>query len=271
MTDRSFMETKDGTRLFVRDWGQGRPVLFVHAWALHADQWDYQVAPMLDRGLRCVVYDKRGHHRSDQPGQGYDFDTLADDLAAVIETLDLHDVTLVGHSMGCSEIVRYLTRHGNGRVSRIVLLAPTTPFILKTADNPEGLDGQIFEGVRALWRTDFPKWVADNGPPFVVPETSPEMRAWIAGMMSLTPLPVLIECNRAMVATDFRAELKKIAVPTLLIHGDRDASAPLPLTGQRTAALIPGVAFKVYEGAPHGLFVTHMERVNADVLAFMEG
>jgi pimeloyl-ACP methyl ester carboxylesterase len=266
----AFVEAKDGTRLFIRDWGRGKPVLFVHAWALNADQWDYQAAFLLDRDFRCISYDTRGHSRSGQPGHGYDYDTLADDLGSVIETLDLHDVTLVGHSMGCSEIIRYLTRHGSGRVSRVVLLAPMTPLLLKTADNPEGIDASMFEAVRATWRKDFPKWLADNADPFFVPETSPGMKDWVLHMMYRTPLPVLIECNKAVVGTDFRAELTKIDVPVLLIQGDKDASAPLPLTGQRTAALIPGVVFKVYEGAPHGLFVTHMERVNEDILAFIE-
>ena len=260
----------DGTALFVRDWGQGAPVLFVHSWALHSAMWDYQIAPLLDEGYRCVAYDRRGHGRSDEPGAGYDFDTLADDLATVIETLGLSGVTLVGHSMGCSEIIRYLTRHGAGRVARVVLLSPTTPFILKTDDNPGGIDGALFAAVRGQWTRDFPKWTDDNATPFVVPETSRGLRDWLRQMMMQASLPVLVACNKSLVETDFRQELAALSTPVLLIHGDHDASAPLPLTGQRTAALIRKVDFRVYEGAPHGLFVTHMDKVNADIAAFLK-
>jgi pimeloyl-ACP methyl ester carboxylesterase len=259
----------DGTQLFVRDLGQGAPVLFVHSWAFDSGMWDYQIMPLLDEGHRCVAYDRRGHGRSDAPSHGYDFDTLADDLASVIDALGLEHVTLVGHSMGCGEIVRYLTRHGGGKVARVVLLSPTMPYLLKTADNPDGIDGAMFEAVREMWRQDFPKWVDDNAAPFVVAETSPGMRDWLRQMMLRASLPVLIACNRSLVETDFRAELARLDVPVLLIHGDHDASAPLPLTGARTAALIPHVDFRLYEGAPHGLFVTHMARVNADILSFL--
>jgi len=194
----------------------------------------------------------------------------ADDLATVIDTLGLSGVTLVGHSMGCSEIIRYLTRHGAGKVARVVLLSPTTPFILKTDDNPEGIEGELFAAVRGQWSRDFPKWTDDNAAPFVVPETSQGMRDWLRQMMMQASLPVLIACNKSLVETDFRQELAVLSVPVLLIHGDHDASAPLQLTGQRTAALIRKVDFRVYEGAPHGLFVTHMGKVNADIAAFLK-
>lgn len=267
---RARVVTADGTALFVRDWGQGAPVLFVHSWALHSAMWDYQIAPLLDLGCRCIAYDRRGHGRSDEPGAGYDFDTLADDLATVIDTLGLNGVTLVGHSMGCSEIIRYLTRHGRAKVARVVLLSPTTPFILKTDDHPEGFDGAMFAAVRGQWTRDFPKWVDDNAAPFVAPETSQGTRDWLRQMMMQASLAVLIACNKSLVETDFRQELAELSVPVLLIHGDHDASAPLPLTGQPTAALIREVDFRVYEGAPHGLFVTHMDRVNADIAAFLK-
>lgn len=261
--------TPDGVGLFFKDWGQGAPVLFIHSWALTSDMWDYQFASLADQGLRCIAYDRRGHGRSDQPSTGYDFDTLADDLAAVIDALDLRGVTLVGHSMGCSEIVRYLTRHGADKIARVVMLSPTTPFILKADDNPHGLDASMFDGIRALWRQDFPKWVDDNTDPFVAADTSQGIKDWLRGMMLRASLPVLIACNMSLVETDFREELRNIGVPVLLVHGDLDASAPLTLTGQPTAALITGVDFRLYEGAPHGLFVTHIDRVNADIAAFV--
>ena len=267
---RARVVTADGTALFVRDRGQGAPVLFVHSWALSSAMWDYQVTPLLGQGYRCIAYDRRGHGRSDEPAQGYDFDTLADDLATIIDTLDLDSITLVGHSMGCSEIIRYLTRHGGAKVARVVLLSPTTPFILKTDDNPQGVDGVFFDAVRGQWASDFPKWVDDNAAPFVVAETSQGMRDWLRQMMMVSSLPVLIACNKSLVETDFRHELTTLTVPVLLIHGDHDASAPLALTGQPTAALIRHVDFKLYQGAPHGLFVTHMNKVNADIAQFLK-
>ena len=264
-----FIETSGGVRLAYRDWGEGRPVVFVHSWGVNAEMWDYQAAELLDHGLRCIAFDRRGHGGSDDPGRGYDADTLADDLAAVMEALDLREATLVGHSMGCGEIVRYLSRHGDARVARVVLLAPTTPFLLKTADNPAGIDQALFEAGRAVWRQDFPKWVADNTDPFFTADTSPAMKQWGAGMLLKTPLPVLLACNRMAAETDFRPDLRAIKKPAMVIHGDRDVSAPLELTGRPTAEMIPGARLAVYEGAPHGLFVTHMQRLNVDLLAFI--
>jgi non-heme chloroperoxidase len=266
----SFIRTREGADLFYRDWGTGKPVVFLSGWALSCDMWNYQMVPLSEQGLRCIAYDRRGHGRSSDPGRGYDYDTLADDLASVLETLDLRDVTLVGHSMASGELVRYLSRHGDGRVERLVFVAPAaTPFVLKTADNPDGIDASVLEYFRTqVLLRDFPQWMADNAPPFFVPETSPEMRHWLMSLMLRCSMKALIECNRAMSSTDFRAELPRIRVPTLVIHGDKDASAPLELSGRRTAQLIPGSRLEVYEGAPHGLFLTHMERLNADLLAF---
>jgi len=166
---------RDGTALFTSDWGRGPEVVFVHSWGVQAQMWHYQASFLLERGYRTVSYDRRGHGRSDEPGAGYDYDSLADDLAAVIAGRDLHDVTLVGHSMGCGEIVRYLSRHGNGRVARVVLVAPSMPCLVKSPDNPDGVDESVFEGMRALWQRDYPKWLADNAPPFFTRETSAEM------------------------------------------------------------------------------------------------
>jgi non-heme chloroperoxidase len=264
-----FIETADGVRLAYRDWGEGRPVVFVHSWGVNAEMWDYQAMELLEHGLRCVAFDRRGHGGSDDPGRGYDADTLADDLAAVMDGLDLTGATLVGHSMGCGEIVRYLSRHGDARVARVVLLAPTTPFLLKTADNPAGIDPAMFEAGRAVWRQDFPQWVADNTDPFFTADTSPAMKQWGAGMLLKTPLPILLACNRMVTETDFRPDLRAVRKPALVIHGDRDASAALDLTGRPTAEMIPGGRLVVYEGAAHGLFLTHMARLNGDLLAFI--
>lgn len=263
------IKTNDGTRLYVKEWGEGAPVVFVHSWSMTGDMWQYQTAEFAAGGLRCITYDRRGHGRSDQPSVGYDTDTLADDLAMVLDSLDVSNATLIGHSMGGGEIVRYLSRHGAKRIARIVLLAPTTPFLKQTPDNAKGIPEQAFEAVRAEWVADFPKWIADNTASFFTKDTSAPMQDWLTSMMNRASLPVAIACNRSMVDTDFRADLRDVTVPTLLIHGDADASAPLPLTGARTAKLLPNCTFKVYEGAPHGLFVTHKQRLNADVLQFI--
>ncbi len=266
-----FIEAKDGTALFYKDWGAGKNIVFISSWGMNSEMWQYQMTPMVNDGFRCVAYDRRGHGRSAQPSDGYDYDTLADDLRAVLEELDLRDVTLVGHSMAAGEIVRYLSRHGRERVARIVLVAPTTPFVLKTADNTDGVPKEAFDQVRAQIGQDFPKWLADNARPFFVAETSQAMMDWVLRMMTLTSLKALLDCNTAFVETDFRAELPNIKVPTLIIHGDKDASTPLDLTGRRTAQLVPGAQLKVYEGAPHGLMFTHIERFNRDLIAFGQG
>ena len=265
------VRTRDGVGLFVRDWGEGRPVLFVHSWALNSAMWAYQVADLSDQGLRCIAYDRRGHGRSDVPAGGYDMDTLADDLAEVIEQMNLRDVVLIGHSMGCGEILRYVSRHGSGRVAKIAFLAPATPFPLQTADNPRGAPMAYFEQLWATWAKDFPHWVEENKGPFFTAQTSPQMVDWLVRMLEETPAPVAIATGRAMATTDLRGDLAKIDRPTLILHGDKDASAPLELTGRPTAAGIRGARLKVYPGAPHGLFLTHMDQVNRDLLAFSRG
>ena len=268
-----FVEAADGTKLAYTDWGSGRPIVFVHAWALPSPMWDYQRGPLSQQGLRCVAYDRRGHGRSSVPNRGYDCDTLADDLSALLTQLDLSDVTLVGHSFGGSEIVRYLTRYGSGRIAKVALVAPVaTPFVMKTADNPNGIPAEKLEFFRTkILQEDFPKWLEDGKKAFFVADTSPSLQEWVMQLMLTTPLRVAIECNRVMTSTDFRAELPKISVPVLIVHGDKDASAPIDLTGRPTAALIPNAQLKVYEGAPHGLFLTHKDRLNADLLGFIKG
>jgi len=268
--DCDFVDRPDGTRLAFTDWGEGKPVVFVHAWALPSPMWDYQRGPLAERGLRCIAYDRRGHGRSSVPPSGYDCDTLADDLAAVLTALDLHDVTLVGHSFGSGEIVRYLTRHGAGRIAKLALIAPAaTPFVMRTADNPNGVPPEALAAFRKTIEQDFPGWLENGKKAFFVPDTSPSLQDWVKHLMLTTPLRVAVECNRIMTSTDFRTELPRITVPTLVIHRDKDASAPVDLTGRPTAQLIPNAQFKLYQGAPHGLFVTHKERLNADLVRFV--
>jgi len=262
------LRTRDGVELFHREWGNGRPVLFVHAWALSSAMWTYQIADLGQR-FRCIAFDRRGHGRSNVPSGGYDLDTLADDLADVIEQLDLRDVALVGMSMAANEILHYVGRHGTERIARIALLGPTTPFVMQTDDNPYGAPMAYFEQSRAAWASDFPKWIEDNKLPFFTPETSPPMMEWVAAMMREVPIPVAIATNHAIVSTDLRPVLARIDRPVLILHGDKDVSAPLEITGRRTADGIKGAVLKVYPGGPHGLFVTHMKQVNADLLGFL--
>jgi non-heme chloroperoxidase len=268
-TSSPFVETRDGARLFYKEWGTGRPVLFIHSWAVNGDLWQYQMIHLSNQNLRCVAYDQRGHGRSSDPGAGYEYDTLSDDLATVIEQLDLRGVNLVGHSMGCGVIARYLTRHGASRIAGAVLISPTLPFMAKTPDNPQGVEKAALGRLHAVWSKDFPKWLGDNARPFFVPETSPEMVQWGVNMCLQASLKALIDCNRADMETDFRAELPRITVPTLVVHGDKDVSAPIDFTGRRTAQLIPGCRLIVYEGAPHGVMLTHIDRLNDELLAFI--
>ena len=270
----SFIETADRTSLFVTDWGSGPPVVFTHAWGLRSDQWNYQIPTLAAAGLRCVLYDRRGHGRSDRPATGYDLDTLADDLAAVIDHLGLHEATLVAHSLGSKEAIRYLARHGDARIARLVLIAPTTP-LRRTADNPGGLDPALIDANYAAVAADVPKWCADSeaaGPYFgSSPGGSPGLVDWTIRMIVDTPLPVLLETLKVNADADMRAELAKIQVPALIVHGDQDASAPIDLTGRETAELIGGASLTVYPGAGHGLYASDHDTLNADLLAFING
>ena len=271
----SFIETADHTSLFVTDWGSGPPAVFTHAWGLRSDELNYQVPALTEAGLRCVLYDRRGHGRSDRPASGYDLDTLADDLAAVIGHFDLHEATLVAHSLGSKEAVRYLTRHGDARIARLVLIAPVTPLLRRTAGNPDGLDPALIDANYAAVAANVPKWCADfeaAGPYFgSSPGGSPGLVDWTIRMIVDTPLPVLLETLKVNADADMRAELQKIQVPALIIHGDQDASAPIDLTGRKTADLISGASLTVYPGAGHGLYASDHDALNADLLAFING
>ena len=272
---KQFIEAADGTNLFFRDRGTGRPMVFVAPWGLNSAWWQYQMGDLAVRGMRCVAYDRRGHGRSGDPSHGYEFDTLADDLAAVIEQLDLHDITLVGHSMGCGEVVRYLSRHGSNRVARVVLVSTITPFALKTDDNPDGGDRAAMEDVRKVLSKNMPKPLADYAPTFFGSprnQVSQEiMDWWVRMMVDQCSLNTMLDLHRMFTVTDFRPELPRISVPTLLIHGDIDKSTPIDTTSRKTAPLIPGSQLKVYEGAAHGLPITHTDQLNADLLAFAKG
>jgi pimeloyl-ACP methyl ester carboxylesterase len=270
-----YIESSDQTSLFVTEWGSGPPVVFTHAWGLRSDQWDYQIPALADAGLRCVLYDRRGHGRSDRPASGYDFDTLADDLAAVIDHFDLRDVTLIGHSLGSRELVRYLTRHGDDRITRMVLVAPTTPQLRRSAENPDGWDPAMLDANYAAVAANVPQWCASfeaAGPYFgSSPGSSPGLVDWTIRMIVDTPLRVLLKTLQLNTNVNMAGELQKIQVPTLVLHGDQDASAPIQLTGRKTADLLSDAALRVYPGAGHGLYASDHQAVNADILRFILG
>jgi pimeloyl-ACP methyl ester carboxylesterase len=263
----------NGAQLFYRDWGTGRPVVFVTSWALSSVMWQQQMQHFTENGFRAVGYDRRGHGRSDDPGAGYDFDTLADDLAALIEHLDLTDVTLVGHSMGGGEIVRYLTRHGDDRIAKIALVGSTVPCLTRRPDNPNGVPVAATEQLLDRLRLDFGGWIDENAAAFFgdglpgceVPQAT---RDWAVRDLMNVSLNAAIACTALNVGTDFRPELAKITVPALVLHGDHDASAPLELTGRVTAELIPDAELKVYPDTAHAIYLTHADKLNADLLDF---
>ena len=247
----------------------------MHGWAIGGGCWEYQALPLSERGFRCISYDQRGCGRSDDPGAGFDYDTLADDLAALMDYLDLRDVSLVSHSMGGGVVTRYLARHGGGRVARIVLAATTTPFPAKSADNPSGIDADVEKALIAQMCSDRPCYVASIAPDFFGAglsecHASPEMMQWGISLTLQASPKASVEMFRTSFGTDQRAELSAIAVLALIIHGDKDQSSPITLTGQKTASLIPGSRFVVYEGAPHGLLLTHTDRFNRDLVAFIK-
>jgi pimeloyl-ACP methyl ester carboxylesterase len=266
----SFFSAKDGASLFYYDWGAGKPIVFTHGWAIGADYWEYQMTPLSDQGFRCIAHDRRGCGRSSQPSSGYDFDTFADDLAALLEHLNLRDVILVGHSMGGAEIARYLTRHGAGRISHVLLIATTTPCLYKTADNSEGFDSDILNKNMADLAKDRPRYLAAGARPFfgVDSAVSPELTQWAINLALRASLKASMEMLRALHTSDFRPDMKSFTVPTLLIHGDSDFGTPLALTSQKTAQLIKGAQLKIYKDASHGLMITHKDQHNADIVEF---
>ncbi|MBB2166857.1 alpha/beta hydrolase [Gluconacetobacter aggeris] len=267
--------TSDGVGLHYKDWGKGQPVLFSHGWPLSADMWDGQMLHLAENGFRAIAFDRRGFGRSDQPWQGHDYDRLADDIAELIAHLDLRDVILVGFSMGGGDVTRYIARHGSERVARLALLGAVTPLFMKTDDHPVGPEKSVFDGIRAGLRADRAQFLKDFSQVFYginhgaqVSDGVLEQTLQIALQGSLK---ATIDCVTAFSETDFRPDMAKIDVPTLIIHGDDDQVVPLEATGALAAKMIPQATLTIYEGAPHGFVVTHADRVNADLLAFARG
>ncbi|MFN0218154.1 MAG: alpha/beta fold hydrolase [Hyphomicrobium sp.] len=269
-----WVKAKDGTQLYTLDWGSGPPIVFIHGWPLSSSMWEYQMVPLAEAGFRCVAYDRRGFGQSNKPYTGYDYQTLATDLAAVLEQLDLNDVTLVGFSMGGGEVAEYLARHnGAGRVTRAALVSSITPFLLQTADNPDGVAASVFEGMKAGLRKDRAAFLTDFTETFfgvgvLSSPVSMPMLASICEVAMVASPRATLDCVDAFSSTDLRAACRAISVPTLVIHGDADKTTPIKPTGHAAAELIPHAELEIYEGAPHGLFYTHRERLNRDLAAF---
>ena len=270
---RRFIECSDGTNLFFRDWGTGRALVFLAPWGMCSDWWDIPTIKLSKRGWCCVSFDRRGHARSDDPCRGYDFDTLADDIAAVLDGLDLQNVVLVGHSLGGAEVVRYLARHSSRRVTHAVLIAPATPFNMKTDDNPGGKPRETLEKIYESLNHDLPRLAAEAAPDFFGiaknPVSTQTMDWWCRMFLDRCSVKVLSDLFKLMNETDFRAELRTIRTPTLILQGDIDKSCPLELNGRPTHELIPGSQLLVYENAAHALPYTHTDRMVADIVAFV--
>ncbi|MCX3061146.1 alpha/beta fold hydrolase [Streptomyces beihaiensis] len=273
-----YFESHDGTRIAYEDYGrggEGAPIVLVAGAMLPAEMWEYQIPYLVERGHRCVAVDRRGHGRSDRPSTGYDIDTTADDLAALLDHLDLTGVVLVGHSTGGAEVARYLARHGEGRVARVAFVSSTLPFMKQTDDNPGGVPEAVLDGLLAAVRADRPKWLARQTQLYFTThlgsDVSPEqMDVTYRQCLSTSPWATL-RMQEACFHADSREDLRGIGVPTLTVHGDADFSAPAELTGRRTAELLPGGTYVEYEGAGHGLYVSHADRLNADLLKFAAG
>src|SRR5499427_4335724 len=270
----STITVKDGTTIYYKDWGRGPVVTFSHGWPLNADAWDGQMLFLVQNGFRCVAHDRRGHGRSGQASSGNDMNGYADDLAAVIETLDLHDATLVGHSTGGGEVARYIGRHGTKRVAKAVLIAAVPPLMLKTAANPEGLPIEVFDQLRAsvvadrsqFWRDLSMPFYGYNRPGAKVSEGVREA-FWRQGMVA--GFPASYFCIKAFSETDLTADLAKVDVPTLVLHGDDDQIVPIGASAMLSSKLVKNATLKIYPGAPHGMCTTHKDQVNAELLAFL--
>ncbi|WP_433629521.1 alpha/beta fold hydrolase [Nocardia sp. CA-120079] len=269
-----YFDSHDGTTLHYQDWGSGQPVLFLAGGWLSSTSWELQMLPLSKQGLRCLSYDRRGHGKSDWVGHGYDYDTLAADLAAFLEHLDLREVTVVAHSMAGGEIVRYLTRYGSDRISRVALVSVTMPYFAQAEDNPNGVPKAVFDAVGAARAADRPLWMEQNAQAFFAThlgnQVSSARIAWMVQKCMDCSLLAADEIMNTIYNADFRDELRAITLPTLVIHGDADASAPIDLCGRVIKDLIPSNTYKEYPATGHGIMISHAAQLNADILDFIK-
>ena len=271
----SSVTTKDGTQIYYKDWGSGHPVVFSHGWPLCADAWDSQMLFLLQRGYRVIAHDRRGHGRSAQPSSGNDMDTYADDLAAVLDALDIKDAMLVGHSMGGGEVAHYIGRHGTVRVSKVVLIGAVPPLMLKTDANPGGLPMEVFDQVRAGVFANRSQFFKDLAVPFFGYNRQGAKVSqgaidsfWVQGMLG--SIQGQYECVKEYSEVDYTEDLKKIDVPTLVLHGDDDQIVPIDNAGKLSAKIIKNATLKIYPGGSHGMCVVNADQVNADLLEFLK-
>ena len=265
----------DDIKLFYTDQGTGNPVVLIHGWPLSHEMWDYQLAELPKHDLRIIAYDRRGFGKSTQTWDGYDYDTLADDLKAVLDELNLHNVTLVGFSMGGGEVARYMSRHGGARVSKVAFVSAVTPFLLKTDNNPDGVGKDTFDTMVDTINKDRADFLQTFGKQFygVSLMSHPVSQAHLDGDFArayVASHKATVDCVRSFSETDFRHDLTQIRVPVLIVHGDADKTVPIESSGELTANALPNAHYLVYEGAPHGLFVTEKNRLNDDLLTFIQ-
>ena len=262
------------TKLFYEEYGTGKPVIFIHGWPTSHEMWEYQLTELPKHDMRCIAYDRRGFGKSERPWSGYDYDTLADDLKSVIDHLSLSDVTLVGFSMGGGEIARYIGKYGTKNVAKVVLIGAVTPFMLKTDDNPSGVDKSVFDDMIQKLSEDRPAFLTNFAKQFygvnmLNHPVSQGILDWNQMLCLASSPKATLDCVRSFSETDFRADLSKIDVPTLIIHGDADKIVPISVGGDRTSAMLPNAKYIVYQEAPHGLFITEKNRLNKDLIDFI--
>jgi len=270
----AYVKAKDGTQLHVKDMGKGSPVVLIHGWPLTGDMFEYQTLALLEAGYRVITYDRRGFGQSGHPADGYNYDNFADDLASVLEELDLQDVALVGFSMGGGEIARYLSRHGASRISKAVLVSSVAGYLLKDQTNPDGVDVSVFDDMKAQIRKDRFAFLQDFAKTFygvgwVSSPVSDGILDWSFTLGLMASPKATIDCVDAFGKTDFRPDLKSFTIPTLIIHGTADKTVPIEPSSRVVAAAIPGSQLIEYEGEPHGLFATAPDRLNSDLLMFL--
>lgn len=270
----TYIKTRDGIKLYVKDWGQGRPVILMHGWPLSADSWDDSAMELANAGFRAIAYDRRGFGRSNQPWDGYNYDTLADDLADVIESTGAADAAIVGFSMGGGEVARYMSRHGGKNVTQAALVASVVPYMLQTDDNPNGVDQATFDQMTEGMKEDRAKFFTSffndfYGVGFVTQPVSDEILEWSRKVALDASIKSTLACANAFATTDFRPDLAAFKVPTLIIHGTSDKTVPIDATAREAARAIPNSTLIEYDGSPHGLFATDKVRLTNDLIAFL--
>lgn len=276
----SFIKSKSSNannsiNIFYQEYGKGKPVIFIHGWPLNHEMWEYQLGELPKHNLRCIAYDRRGFGKSDRPWESYDYNSLADDLNELITQLNLSEVTLVGFSMGGGEIARYIGKYGTDKIEKVAFVSSVTPFRLKTEDNPDGTDKHTFDASIHKIEGDRPAFLEEFGKIFfgVEDKKQPVSQAildWNQNLCLMSSAKATVDCIRSFSETDFREDIKKINVPVLIIHGDADKTVPIKASGDKTAAMLPHSKYIVYKNAPHGLFITEKEKLNADLISFIQ-